>query len=134
MSNNTEIRHVEENNGLTTGPTTSPVDSAASCILPNIPLRPFFSSGGLSASFSSSFFRLPPFFFPFVFRLPPVVPPSSFFRSSANRSFENETCPSLAPFSIAPLIQLLLDHSIVQVMTTRVVEPPAHIIQNLVIT
>src|SRR5271170_1570049 len=124
MSNSIEIRHVEENKGLTTGPRTSPVDSAASCTLPNIPLRPFFTSGGLSVSLSSSFFRLPPFFLPLVFRLPPEVPPSSFFRSSDSRSLEKATCPSLAPFSMAPLIQLLLDHSMVQVMRTRDVGPP----------
>src|SRR5271163_7884 len=129
MSNSIEIIQVEENKGLTTGPRTSPVDSAASCTLPNIPPRLFFTSGGLSVSFSSSFFRLPPFFLPLVFRLPPEAPPSSFFRSSASRSFEEETDPSFTPFSMAPLIQLLLDHSMVQVMRTRVEGPPAHIIQ-----
>src|SRR5215471_4039292 len=134
MNNSTDMMQVDDINGFTIGPTTSPTLSAISCTLPNIPANSFFVSVARSSSLCSSRFRFPDFFFSPVFRLLPGAPPSSFFRNSLNKSFAKDACPSLTPFSIAPFIQLLFDHSILQVMSIRVVEPPAHIMQNFVMT
>src|ERR1700735_301452 len=112
MMSNIEITPVDENTGLSIGVRISPTLPPICQHVPIMPVLSAFSSGGLCSSWVSSFLRRELFFFPLDFFLPPPAPPpSSFFCNSATRSLANETCPSLAPFSIAPLIQLLFDHS-----------------------
>src|SRR5271156_2164471 len=102
---------------------------------PSTPVLSFLASRSLSSGlFSSPRLRLLLFFFPDDFCLPADAPFSSFFRSSATRAVATLTPPSFAPFSIAPLIQLLFDHSMVHVMSIRVEDPPAHIRQYFVMT
>src|SRR2546423_10396398 len=132
--NRNETNPVEENNGFINGPKTSSRLPTICCAVPIKPLRSGLCSATGCSSLLSSSFRFPPFFFPTGFRLAPTEAPANFLRNSATRSLAEEVWPSLTPFSIAPLIQLLLDHSILYVIRTRVVEPPAQVRQYFVIT